>query len=69
MDKNTFKAARDATATDYYSIFIVVSCFGGQKWKRDFAYSSRIKEIDRQGSLHSRLIPAGSEATPGDQFL
>ena len=43
MDKNTFKAARDATATDHYSIFIIVSCFGGQKWKRDFAYSSRIQ--------------------------
>ena len=26
------------------------------------------KEIDRQGSLHSRLA-SGSEATPGDQFL
>ena len=43
MDKNTFKAARDATATGHYSFFIVVSCFGGQKWKRDFAYRSCIK--------------------------
>ena len=47
MDKNTFKAARDATATDHYSIFIVVSCFGGQKWKQDFAYSSTYRMSHR----------------------
>ena len=38
---NTFKEARDASATDPYSFFIVVSCFAGQNWKRDFvAYST-----------------------------
>ena len=37
IHKNIFKAAQDATASDHCSMTTIVSCFGGQKLKRDFA--------------------------------
>ena len=36
--KNVSKASSDGIAIYYYSMVTIVNCFGGQKWKWDFAY-------------------------------